>query len=333
MGNGEEFNPFSDVVWSALSEYAAEYNAQAPRYPVEICVGADFCVAELSVEFEKDKDGDASRSAFAALMAFVSGLFLDGTVERIITQAGSEEVLVSAMLKELHTFRTRRQLKKLPPGGLKTWNGRRYGDLIELSSLSVAQAVYESGLHLENWPYALAPKALTGPWLEALRENSLTATDSVDQEQADAALREGLRLNAEPDPIFRTQAGMLLLHRHYDNCDEYPIGYYSVLVHSKVGWLRDDLHLMAMAGEFLLAERTAYLRQYFPDYPVLVEECGGGALMSIECHFDPAGGEECESACRESLRCYLFKVLSLGILDEVMDEVTDPAKLSRLLEA
>lgn len=327
IGTGETFNPYADVLCNELNKIAALHNAMPVTHPIVVEPGPDYSVAEISVLFRLSGGQTESRQAFAALMNFVSALFADGSLERLIEQSCSDDILARAMLTHLHSFRTKRQLRKMPAGGPTNWNARRYGDLPPLSDVSAAQVLYESGLELQNWPYALMPGSVTKPWLSFLRDESINSSTLDEQKEADTALKRGLLVALEPDPIIRTKWGMLVLKRHVEVVEDFQSGMYEVTVHAAKAWPRDeDFHIIAGKTEDMLVERTRDLCKRSPDYPIDVEmEVGIGAgLVTLTCEFDPAAGEEEEVACRNSLRNYLFLILGLGILSEVLHEACEP---------
>lgn len=197
-------------------------------------------------------------AAFSSLMSFVSGLFSEGTVDRVVEEACRDDVLATAILNQGHTFRTHRQLRRKIATGLENWNGRRYGDFPQLSDIGAAELVHTSGLEQNNWPYATMPSAVVKPYLEFWRKESMNPDFAYTQEEADAELKRALQVTAEPDAMIRTHWGMLVLERKEEGED----GWYRVLVHASKAWGRDDdFHLIGGKIEDLLLERTGILTE------------------------------------------------------------------------
>lgn len=322
FGTGEYFNPFADAVTDFLQGFVDNYNAQESRYPVKLTLGENYAVAELSTRYRVAGGIKEESLAFVSLMTFLSGLFSNGTMDRIIEDACNDKVLVNALLEKRHTFRTHRKLRRMPGGGLDNWKGRRYGDLPELSDVAAAEFIYTSGLELKNWPYATMPSAITKPYLQFWRQESMNPKFCDSQEEADEELKRALQVTAEPDAMIRTQWGMLLIVRKEETVDDMRYGEYKVFVHASAAWGRDDdFHLVGGKLEDLLMESTGMLTDRCPDYPIDVEMVVGigSALVEFTCEFDPVDGEESERNCREALCYYVFLILALGILGKAVE--------------
>lgn len=330
FGSGITFNPFAEELCDKLKNIVNAHNLMPCARAIAVHPGMDYCVAEISVPFDRSKSAAESHEAFASLMSFLATVFANGEIEKFIEQSCTDDVLFAAILKLKHSFRSKRQLRKMPVGGLKYWSGKRYGDLPALSDIAAAQAAYESGLHPENWPYVLLPGTITKPWVAYLRAESIKP-DNLTQEEADEALETALRLVCEPDPVIRTSWGMLVLERQTHIDEDFHLGQYTVTVHASTAWSCENFDSIAEIAVNLLLHRTKDLCERYPDYPIEVdmEEGTGAGLVTLTCNFDPTAGAAQEAACRESLRNYLFLVLALNILGETLQEACGSESIER----